>query len=112
MRRLSTKAWLVLVFFALLGAYVLFQARFIILGPEISIQSPRDGATVPAGLLTLTGTARNIAFISLDDRPIFIDQHGNWSEKLLVPAGLSIMTIKASDRFGRETTKTLEIAAE
>ena len=89
-----------LVFIAL---YTLFQARFIILGPRISISYPEDGTVATSSVINVTGIAHNVTFISLDDRPIFLDEKGNFSEKMVLSPGQSTIMIRARDRFGRET---------
>ena len=94
---------------ALFVAYSLYQARFLIVGPRITITSHYNGQVVSDSIITLEGRAKNISKISLNDKQIFTDEEGYWSEKLIVASGTSIMTLKASDRFGREITKTLQI---
>lgn len=89
--------------------YIIFQARFIILGPSIEINSLYDGQVVGTSTITVSGHADNIAYISLDDRPIFIDEKGDFSEKLIAHPGLGIIVMRARDRFGRTTEKTLRI---
>lgn len=111
--RNDTKFWLRLSFaiiiILIIGVYSFYQARKLIAGPEINIKSPENGATVSQPLVEITGTASNIKDISLDDRPIFIDQQGNFDEKLLLPSGYTIITLKAHDRFKHYTEKTLEL---
>lgn len=113
MMRNDTKFWLrlgTLIFFVLLiGVYSYYQSRKLIAGPEITIKSPQNGATVADPLVEITGIASNIKDISLDDRPIFIDEQGNFDEKLLMPPGYTIITFKAHDRFNHFTEKTLEL---
>ncbi|KND48464.1 MAG: hypothetical protein AB200_01900 [Parcubacteria bacterium C7867-005] len=96
-------------FFVLLLAYSLYQARFVILGPHINIEYPQDGDLVDSKVFSATGHAENIAYISLNDRPIYIDEHGNFDEKIVAHIGLSTMSIKARDRFGRETEKIVRV---
>src|SRR5690606_11152957 len=88
------------IFFISLITYSAFQARFLILGPQISISNPTHGLAVPAQLVFVEGRAKNVAWLSLNDRQIFTNEEGYWSEKLLVSEGLSITTVKARDRFG------------
>ncbi len=111
--RNNTKFWLrlisVIVFVLIIGAYSYYQARKLIAGPEINIKSPSNGVTVTQPLIDIVGTASNIKDISLDDRPIFIDQQGNFDEKLLLPAGYTIIVLKAHDRFKHYIEKTLEL---
>ncbi len=106
---LSPKNSVFIILFGLIGLYSLFQARFIILGPSIKVFAPENGATLSSPVVTMSGQAKNIAYISLNDRPIFVDKDGNWSEKLIAPLGLSIMTVRARDRFGRSTEKQIEV---
>jgi hypothetical protein len=103
------KRYLSIGFLIIIALYALFQARFIILGPTLSLISPLDGYVASSSLITVVGRARNATFISLDDRPIFLDEHGNFKETILAPKGLSTIIVKARDRFGRETEKTLRI---
>lgn len=94
--------WLLILLGILFAFYCLFQARFLILGPGITIESPRDGEAVTGPAVTLSGTARNAAWITLNGVQIYSDPSGRWSEELIVPSGLSIMTATVRDRFGRE----------
>ncbi len=100
---------LLISFFILLTFYALFQARAYILGPTIWVDTPQDGQTVSEPLVIMSGGSKNIAWISLNDRQIFTDEEGRWSEKLIVSPGVSIMTLKARDRFGREREKSVRI---
>jgi hypothetical protein len=100
---------IVIFFFLLLIAYSLFQARFIILGPHISVSSPLDGERVSSPIITIRGNTKNIAYISLNDRPIFINEKGNFEEKLIATPGVDIITIRARDRFGRSTEKQISV---
>jgi len=112
MRRIgniSPKQWSVVLFFLIIITYSLFQARFVILGPHIKITSPKNGASLSSDLINITGQAKNISFISLNDRPIYVDDKGNFNEKLIAPLGSSIMTVRAKDRFGRSTEKQVQI---
>lgn len=97
------------LFFALIVGYSLFQARFLILGPRISVSVPADGDRAQSELISIEGTAQNAAWLSLNGRQIFTDEKGHWNEKLLLPRGLSIMTVTARDRFGRETEEKVRV---
>jgi hypothetical protein len=100
---------LLIGFFVLLIAYSLFQARFVILGPQISIDTPKDNSVLDASLVNVSGHADNVAYLSLDGRQIYTDKSGYWSEKLIAPEGVSIIELSARDRFGREANKTIRV---
>jgi len=92
-----------LVIIGLVLAYILFQARFLIAGPQIII---RDNLTSQHSTRTITleGTAYNITHLWLNDRQIYTDESGNFREALVLENGYTIATLRAKDRFGRITT--------
>ena len=97
------------LFFLVLGLYALFQARFLVFGPRIFIETHSDGVVVKDSVIILGGRGVNIAWLSLNGRQIFMDEDGRWSEKLIVSTGTSIMTVEAQDRFGRRAVKNISI---
>lgn len=108
-RKFTTKHYALLCLFIILAGYALFQARFLVLGPRLKIVSPQDGSHVAGSVVHVEGIAKNIAWISLNGRQIFTDERGWWSEKLIVPSGISIMTVETRDRFGREREKSIQV---
>lgn len=89
--------------------YAYLQSRDFLRGPVITITEPRNGSVATSSFITLSGKARNVAFLTLNSRQIFTDERGNFSESLLLPEGYSIMTIEAKDRFGHVAQKRLEL---
>lgn len=89
--------------------YTLFQMQNVITGPVITIAAPQNGAEVDRALSIVEGTTRNITAISINGRNISVDEHGTFSEKLLLSPGYNIITLHAEDKFGRTTEKTLEL---
>lgn len=82
--------------------YVIFQARFLITGPQI-ILTNEPSSQHNERVITLEGTAFNITRLWLNDRPIFTDEQGNFKEALVLENGYTIATLRATDRYGRET---------
>ncbi len=97
-----------ILFIFVLG-YTGFEIQKLIFGPKISITSPSNGSLVSDSLIEITGDAQNVKQITLNDRPIFIDENGNFKEKILLSYGYNSLTMHASDRFGQETEKSLEL---
>lgn len=89
--------------------YCFFQARFIIWGPSVTIESHQNGEVTTSSVVVLFGRAKNAAWLSLNGRQIFTDEKGFWSEKLLLADGESIMRVLVRDRFGRESEETKRI---
>lgn len=84
--------------------YVLYQARFLIAGPQISVQ--RLPYAQSERLITLEGSARNIVHITLNGRQIYTDKDGNFKEALVLENGYTVTTLVAQDRYGRSTSHT------
>lgn len=105
------KRLLTISFFVLIAAYALFQARYLILGPRISIDMPKNESMVDAGVLMVKGTAKNITHLSLNDRQIYTDTEGHFEEKLIAQKGINIMKLRALDRFGRVSEEFVRVVA-
>jgi hypothetical protein len=102
----------VVIFFLLLIGYGLFQTKNLILGPNIAIASPLNGAAVGLNPVEVKGQADRIAFISLNGEQIFTDKDGNFSQKLLLTHGYNIIRLEAQDKFGRTIEKVLNLVYE
>ncbi len=98
----------VLVVFVIIG-YTYYRTKDFISGPIVTILSPVNGSTLDNTLVDIKGTAKNISYISINDRQIFTDEAGFFMEKLLLYPGYNIISIKASDKFERNIEKTLEL---
>jgi hypothetical protein len=93
----------------LLAGYTSYEIRRVAYGPRITVLSPTNGSVSTSSLIEISGVAQNIKDISLNDRKIFIDEQGNFKEEVLLSPGYNILTFKASDKFGKETEKVIEI---
>ena len=107
--KLSVKIFLGSLFLFLILGYSFYQSRSLITGPLITINEPENGSIVTRQLVTIAGAAKNINKITLDDRPIYVDESGAFSEKLLLSEGYNIIKISAWDKFSKKTEKTIEL---
>lgn len=96
-----------LIFVCLLFAlvYISYQARFLILGPQISL-TEEVPMLQKTRHLTLTGQANNISRLWLNGRPIFTDRNGQFTAAVILENGYTVTTLMAEDRYGRVTTIT------
>ena len=88
--------------------FILFQARYLIIGPQITITSEPVGPQNEREV-EIAGTAHNISHLWLNGRQIYTDVNGTFEEELILENGYTTMTLRAEDRFGRSTeiTRTL-----
>ncbi len=107
--KLIIRVLLIAFFVLVIVGYSIFQSIKIISGPQISVASPLSGSTITQSDVDIKGVAKNISFISLNDRPIYIDESGNFQEKLLLYPGYNIIKLQARDKFGASVEKHLEL---
>lgn len=89
--------------------YIMFQATSLLTGPVVTIHEPQTGFVTEDPTITLRGNVANVSFLHVNDRKIYFDQNGYFEEKLILLPGYNILTVRVTDRFRRETVKTLEI---
>jgi hypothetical protein len=105
----NIKRFVIILSVFLLVSYGLFNARNLIMGPTIEIFSPAKDMETEENVIIVNGRAKNITFISLNEKPISVDTQGLFEEKLLLSPGSNIIEIKARDRFKKEIKKVIKI---
>lgn len=100
---MSIRIVIAIVLIVLIG-YGLREAYPLIAGPEIQIDSPAEYETVPDGFLTVSGVAERTDTLYLNGGPLLIDEEGRFSTSLVLPKGGAILSLTATDRFGRTRT--------
>lgn len=94
---------------AIFVLYTLFEGYKFVLGPKINITYPINGSTVKDNVVTVKGTTKNVSFIYLNDRKIYINEDGMFAEKLVLPQGYTIIKLSAEDRFKKQIEKRISI---
>jgi hypothetical protein len=108
-RGFNIKRFVIIISIVLLVSYGIFNARNLIMGPTVEIFSPTDNTEASSNVATVNGIAKNISFISINEKPIFVDKEGLFQEKLLLNPGSNTIQVKARDRFKKEIVKTINI---
>ena len=102
--------WLIItVFFVSAIAYGLFSSRFLIEGPLIEILSPKNGAVLETGFVTIQGIIKNSQEFSINGRTIFISTDGSFQEKFMLYPNQNYFFFTATDKFGRSQTQKFEL---
>lgn len=100
--RTILKSAAVIVGLIVLIGYVMFQARFLLIGPQIVLIEELDQHH-NSRTVTLTGQTYNISHLWLNNRSIYTDANGRFEEALVLENGYTIATLQAEDRYGRIT---------
>lgn len=113
MSRRETKFYLktiiVSLFVIILIGYGIFEVWNYMTGPQIYITSPADGLAVSESLISIEGQTKNSKIITLNDRPIVVDEVGRFKESILLSYGYNVLILKAEDRFGKKTEQKLQL---
>ncbi len=103
------KALVIILFLICLFGYGAFEIWNYATGPKIILTSPANGSSVSESLISIDGQGKNIKEITLNNRPILMDETGKFSEKILLSYGYNVLELKAEDRFGKTTEQKLQI---
>ena len=92
-----------------LTGYGFVEAWPLLIGPGLTLASPHNATSYPGGLVTVSGKASRVALLTLDGTQLLRDENGSFSTTLTFPRGTSILTLVATDRFGRHVATTRSI---
>lgn len=99
----------IIIFFLAVVGYAYFEARNILYGPHIDIATPDAPLSVTEQLIHIKGKAENISELTINGNPTSVTEDGAFDEALLLAVGYNKIVLSAKDKFGRSTTKTLQI---
>jgi len=100
---------LIAVVLVILVGYGALEAAPLLAGPDLVLTTPLEGSTARDGMVEVTGVATRVNSLSLNGAPLLIDEAGNFSRLIVLPRGSAILTLTASDRFGRSITKETSV---
>ncbi len=89
--------------------YSIYQTYNLVKGPVLSVSYPTSGMTFDKPLVEIKGFVKNASYITLNDNPIFVNEEGDFSEKLLLSYGHNIFEVEIKDKFERVKQEKLEL---
>ena len=95
-----------IVLFSAIGIFAYMKMSFLVEGIQIEAKIERNDNTP---LTIIRGTAKNAIHISLNGREIYIDKDGSFAEAIILIPGLSVVTIDASDKFGKNKKEQFQL---
>lgn len=111
--RLQQTALIVGTVLIVVALYLLFQYRYLFINPPLTVLAPKEGSIL-SSTLSVKGTTDVNASIFINDEAVTINQDGSFAKRLELFPGKTTITIKAINRFGKETimTRTVTISEE
>ncbi len=99
----------IIVSFLGISLFVYAKTIDLIKGPQIIIESPVNMSSMSKEIISIEGKVKNASSILLNGRKIYTREDFSFNEKLLLSEGYNIITVEASDRFGRIQREVLEL---
>lgn len=100
------RKYLVAAVLLILAGYGAMEATPILSGPSLTIISPAPGQVASSSVVEIRGVAKRVVALTLDGAPVLPDEEGDFAITLAYPRGTSLLTFKATDRFGRAEVVT------
>lgn len=88
--------------------YVIFELKSLVTGPDLTIYHPVSGPS-EINLVTLTGEAKRADSLIVNGNNILLDNEEKFATPLFLLEGYNIITIEATDRFGKTNKQQLTI---
>jgi len=88
-------------------AYAYYEAQGFLFGPSIEVPNART--EVSDQFITIAGKAERIASLSMNGKDVAVTADGAFSEPYLLAPGVNRIVLQAKDKYGRTTSKVLEI---
>lgn len=100
--------FIILSFLIFLG-YIFFQYRYAIINPPLTITSPKNLSVTSSSQIKVIGKTDSNATVYVNSDAVSVDESGNFQKVIFVFPGKTTITIKAVNKFLKETTKKIEI---
>lgn len=103
------RAVIILIIILTVLGYAYFASHNFVNGPEIIVIEPKSGTSTTTSSIKIIGKALRIQDITLNGRPIIIDDKGNFDENLILAPGYNVSLLSAHDKFGRTTEYKIDL---
>lgn len=78
-------------------------------GPSVEIYSPEDNGTIASSTFSVSGRVLRAKTISLQGKAINVDTEGYFNETLVSYSPYTILTLEATDKYGKTVEKRLTL---
>lgn len=97
------------IFAALIGAYVLFQIRAVTAAPSLTIDQPQEGERLAQPFAEIKGKTEPDAVVTINGQGAIVGDDGSFSLTINIPSGPTIIVIQAKKRRGKAAEETRHI---
>jgi cytoskeletal protein RodZ len=110
--KLGRRGFFIILVFVVFVGYILFQYRYAIINPPLKIETPKEESVISASYVKVTGKTDSNATVYVNKDAVVVDQSGNFDKTVNVFPGKVTITVKAVNKFLRQTEKKINITVE
>ncbi|MEK7160238.1 MAG: helix-turn-helix domain-containing protein [Patescibacteria group bacterium] len=107
--KIRRSALFIILSFLIFLSYILFQYRYAVINPPLSITSPKNLSQISSSQITIFGKTDSNATVYVNSNAVSVDESGNFQKVIFVFPGKVTITVKAVNKFLKETTKKIEV---
>ena len=95
--------YLIVILFVLLLGYIIFQYRYAIINPLLYIQSPKESEVLSSSTTNIVGRTDPNSTVFVNDESVSVNSDGTFKKEITGFPGKTTITIKAVNRFGKQS---------
>lgn len=101
-----------IIILAVLGlAYFYGELKSFIAIPRLLIYSPPDGSVTDGNSIQIAGLTEKGAQVFINGQKVNVGDNGEFSENVILQSGLNSITVKAVNKFEKETAQIIKVQA-
>jgi hypothetical protein len=91
--------------------YLYRQVNSFISSPRLFVSAPADGAAINGKTVQVKGIAEKDSLVFINDQPVLVNEKGEFEEEIGLQQGVNVITLRARNRFDKESVKTVSVSA-
>ncbi len=92
--------------------YLYREYRTFVSEPYLTVLEPSNGISIGSDETTIAGKTDRDAKLFLNDQPVFVNEVGEFRERIRFQLGVNTIRVKVVNRFGKERAETVSVIAE
>lgn len=80
--------------------------------PRLAITEPLGDEAIEGNSIDVIGFTDQDAKLTINDQPVLVNDNGEFRESILLQEGLNAITISATNRFGKNVSKKINIKSD
>lgn len=108
----SSKGIVVVIVAILVGTYVFFQYKSVFFAPALKVESPRNLQVITGNVVEIKGKTDPYATLTINNDEVYVAMDGTFKKSVYEFSGDAKVTVVAKNRFGKETSKVINVKVE